>query len=60
MRVGAAVTLLAANVLFQVARRQFLGLEVDVANQAAIVAGRSRRGWRCQENGYGDACGNVC
>jgi hypothetical protein len=59
MRVGAAVTLLAPNVLLQVARRQFLGLEVDVANQTAIIAGGSRRGWRNEESRHGDVCGNV-
>jgi hypothetical protein len=59
MRVGAAVTLVATNVLLEMFRRQFLGLEIDVTNQAAIVAGGSRRGRRNEACGHGEACGNV-
>jgi hypothetical protein len=51
--------LVAGDVLFQVVGRQLLGLEVDVANQAAIIAGGSRRGRRKQESGHGEACANV-
>jgi hypothetical protein len=60
MYVGGTVTLVAGDVLFQVAGRQLLGLEVDVANQAAIIAGGSRRGRRNQKGGHGEACENVC
>jgi hypothetical protein len=59
MYVGGAVTLVTGDVLFQVVGRQLLGLEVDVANQAAVIAGGSRRGRRNEVSGHGEARRNV-